>query len=163
MGCRMGQGVPGRAVGRAAAGCANALPPLDAFAGQWRVLRRIDDAALGRARFEGVAEFAAHDGGLAYVERGRLTLPTGQVLAAERRYLWRPAGDGIEVFFADGRFFHRIAPAAGLAAEHLCGADLYRVRYRFAAWPVWRAVWQVAGPRKDYRMISVYRPRTAGG
>ena len=63
-----------------------------------------------------------------------------------------------EVAFHDGRPFHRFAAGeSGAGTDHLCGADLYRVAYDWSAWPDWRAVWEVTGPRKDYRMESRYR------
>jgi hypothetical protein len=63
------------------------------------------------------------------------------------------------VLFADGRFFHRFdAEDPAPAAAHDCPPDLYRVRYDFRPWPRWQAEWRVTGPRKDYAMVSRYRP-----
>ena len=84
-------------------------------------------------------------------------------MQATRRYLWRDGGAGtIDVLFEDGRFFHRFDaedPAPG--ASHDCAPDSYRVRYDFRAWPRWQAEWRVTGPRKDYAMVSRYRPLAA--
>ncbi len=139
---------------------------LAAFVGRWRLERTIEDARAGRAGcFEGEAVFEPVAAGLAYREAGTLTLDGAGPMAASRRYLWKDGGAGtIEVCFDDGRFFHRIDAAAPLPdAEHDCGADLYRVRYDFRGWPAWTAEWRVTGPRKDYAMVSRYRPATAAG
>ena len=67
--------------------------------------------------------------------------------------------DGIAVFFEDGRPFHWFSDAQS-AASHDCPPDLYAVSYGFGDWPEsWSARWQVSGPRKDYRMESLYSPR----
>lgn len=126
------------------------------FAGLWRIERRIADRLGPEGWLEGAARLTADGEGLAYEESGRLSLGGAAPFAATRRYLWRESGDGIELRFADGRFFHRFALARP-EAEHPCGPDLYRVRYDFAAWPFWRAEWRVTGPRKDYVMTTDYR------
>ena len=82
---------------------------LDAFAGEWRVDRVIEDVRAGRGgRFEGRAWFTPDAEGLAYREEGVLTMEGSGGFAASRRYHWRDGGAGtIEVRFADGRLFHR--------------------------------------------------------
>jgi hypothetical protein len=133
---------------------------LDAFEGNWRIDRAIEDIRAGRTgRFTGTARFTRLPEGLAYVEEGTLTLDAAAPLTATRRYLWRDGGAStIEVLFADGTFFHRFyADEARPAAEHACPPDRYRVRYDFARWPRWQAEWRVEGPAKDYAMVSSYR------
>ena len=44
---------------------------------------------------------------------------------------------------------------------HDCPPDTYRVRYDFRAWPRWQAEWRVTGPRKDYGIVSRFRPAEA--
>ncbi|GHF50816.1 DUF6314 family protein [Seohaeicola zhoushanensis] len=136
-------------------------PGLADFAGRWALSRVIDDALAGqRLMAEGFAQLAPDAQGLVYDETVELQLADGQRLNGTRRYLWRadPAG-GIAVHFADGRLFHRIAPG-GVTSEdrHDCAPDLYVGAYDFTAWPMFRVVWQVRGPRKDYRMETLYRP-----
>lgn len=134
-------------------------PGLADFAGCWRLARRIEDARGALVgRLEGEARLAPDGAGLTYEEEGQLALPGSAPVAASRRYLWRHDPGGIAVLFADERPFHLIAPGVGPEAEHLCGADLYRVGYDFSRWPEWVAVWRVTGPRKDYRMTSRYCP-----
>ena len=91
--------------------------------------RRIEDALSGQlGSFEGSASFVRDELGLRYSERGVLTLG-GTSMEAERVYLWRSSGDGIEVLFDDGRAFHRIDDSA--EAAHWCVPDQYDVTYAF--------------------------------
>jgi hypothetical protein len=132
----------------------------DGFVGRWSVGRVITDhRGAVEGVFDGIAVISAEgEAEASYAEEGLLRMGDGPQMTATRRYLWRFAGAAVEVFFADGRPFHDFRLDAGeVAAEHLCGADLYRVRYGFGSWPVWTARWQVQGPRKDYAMVSQYR------
>ncbi|KNG95384.1 DUF6314 family protein [Pseudaestuariivita atlantica] len=128
------------------------------FEGRWSLTRRIDDRRAGQeATFDGTAVFAPDGTGLTLTETGWLQPATGPRLQGSRRYLWR---EGIEVFFEDGRPFHRFTPAAP-AALHDCPPDTYRVTYDFTRWPRWTATWEVTGPRKDYTMVSAYAPTSS--
>ncbi|NAZ35551.1 DUF6314 family protein [Rubellimicrobium sp. CFH 75288] len=130
------------------------------FLRPWRLERRLDDRLAGRTgRLEGVLRVLAEPDGLRLEEEGWLHWGDGPPLPARAAWLWRWEGGEVAVAFADGRAFHRFRPA-GLVrgTEHCCGADLYRVRYDFRAWPVWRTEWTAHGPRKDYRLESVHRP-----
>lgn len=132
---------------------------IEDFEGSWTLSRCIEDHRAGATgRLEGEAQVASGQGGHVYIESGTLRLPGQPPLAAERRYLWRPAPGGVAVHFDDGRFFHLMAlDAPHATADHDCDPDRYEVRYDFSAWPQWRAVWEVRGPRKDYRLESLYR------
>lgn len=134
---------------------------LAAFRGDWVLEREIEDIRAGRpGRLVGRAQFSPDAQGLVYVEEGLLTLGEGPGVEASRRYLWREGGaNAVEVRFEDGRFFHRFyADELRPAAVHDCPPDQYRVRYDFGKWPRWEAEWRVTGPRKDYAMVSRYRP-----
>ena len=127
------------------------------FVGTWRVERQITDQIGPHGRFSGTARFAPQAAGLSYHEAGMLHLGDGPALAAERRYLWRADGKSIVVDFEDGRPFHRFDPRHSPAtARHDCAPDLYLVRYDLGSWPKWQVEWRVTGPRKDYRMVTVY-------
>ncbi len=132
------------------------------FAGAWEVAREIEDAAGGqKGTFVGRALLRPEgETGLIYAEDGVLRMGEGPALTATRTYLWAFEPTGVVVRFADGRAFHTFSFEAA-EAEHLCGADLYRVRYDLGGWPVWTARWDVRGPRKDYAMVSRYS-RVAG-
>ena len=140
---------------------ADGRPPiltLSDFTGRWTLARTIDDRLTGQAgRFTGTASFTPDGAGLSYEEEGILSLGTAPPMHATRRYLWRQDGPRIAVCFPDGRAFHDFAPGTAEAA-HWCDPDSYRVAYDFARWPDWTATWEVTGPRKDYRMVSRYRP-----
>ena len=128
------------------------------FAGDWRLERVIRGAdGVETGRLTGTARFAARDGGFDYAEDGMLTLPGAPPMQATRAYRWSLADSQVVVSFPDGRAFHAFPLAPVAEAVHLCDPDTYHVTYDFRAWPVWRADWRVTGPRKDYRMISVYQ------
>ena len=128
------------------------------FAGRWAIAREIEDRRSGGTGvLEGEAVFTPTDYGLFYEESGLLRMGGGAALRAERRYRWVFGEGRVEVFFDTGLPFHDFAPeGVSAGTEHLCGADLYRVRYDFSGWPGWAAVWTVAGPAKDYTMRTAY-------
>lgn len=126
------------------------------FEGTWRLERAIANAMGPDAVFTGQAQFIPEATGLKLLEVGEMRLEGQPPMRAERVYHWQQSADGIEVFFDDGRFFHRIGPDARAQAHHDCAPDVYDVTYDFTHWPTWTAQWQVKGPRKDYRMDSRY-------
>lgn len=136
---------------------------LGAFAGRWRLHRRIDDALAGtEGVMDGWAEFRPEGVGLICEERGVLRFGEGPPLEAKRCYFWRAEAPGrIAVAFEDGRPFHSFALGPAAIAEHDCAADHYKVDYDFADWPRWRAIWRVNGPRKDYVSVSDYGPEAS--
>ena len=134
------------------------MTPFD-FAGHWQIDRIITDRLGGQeGRFDGTAIVSLlGPDRLDYVETGQLQIGSGPVMAATRQYRWSFQAGMVQVAFDDGRPFHSFAPGvSGAGTDHLCGRDLYRVTYGFSDWPVWTAVWQVSGPRKDYALESRY-------
>ena len=132
----------------------------DKFIGLWIIERDIldlDSEWIGR--FDGQAEFKPSEEGLLYTEEGRLAFGGLEAMKATRSYTWRfPGATRVEVDFDDGSPFHGFDLGAGrVEASHYCDPDQYDVAYDFSAWPEWRAEWRVEGPRKDYRMVSIYR------
>ena len=140
---------------------------LSQFVGCWRLERTIEDRRAGQtATMTGEVRFIAQpDSSLLYDEVGELRIGGGPGFEARRQYIWTEVAHGIDVRFADGLPFHHIVPAGQAAGtDHRCGEDDYRVRYDFATWPRWVAVWTVSGPRKDYTSRSVFQPPdTANG
>lgn len=130
------------------------------FCGTWAIRRDIldlDSEWLGR--LDGEARFEDQGGGLLlYHEEGRLKFGGLEDIHASRDYRWQIRPDGrIDVNFDDGRVFHDFAFSFGRAeASHFCDPDLYEVTYDFTRWPEWRSEWRVEGPRKDYRMVTLY-------
>ncbi|MDU8944457.1 DUF6314 family protein [Ovoidimarina sediminis] len=132
---------------------------LGEFEGRWTLSRTIADSLTGgTGRLDGSVVFTPDGTGLRYEETGRLTLG-GTTVTASRTYLWRPAEEasGIDVYFDDGRFFHRIGPGDAPEAGHDCAPDRYEGRYDFSLWPDWQLHWRVTGPRKDYTSRSLFR------
>lgn len=132
---------------------------LAAFAGRWSLIRRIRDLSGGPdGAMEGEATFAPDGAGLIYRETGLLRLAKMEPIRAERSYLWRQGQPGmVEVLFTDGQPFHMFRIDMP-RAEHFCDPDTYRVAYDFNRWPVWRAVWRVTGPKKNYEMTTDFAP-----
>lgn len=129
---------------------------LNDFVGHWQLERKITDHRAGlRGTLRGVADFSVDGDGLLLIERGQLCYGDGTPMQAERRYLWRAEGQGITVYFDDGRRFHWFS-AAQPSAKHDCAPDSYKVTYSFGDWPVWAAMWHVTGPRKHYVLESRY-------
>jgi hypothetical protein len=140
------------------------------FLGRWTVLRNIFDVDSNwQGRFDGTADFSFMTGGLSYREEGELRFAGLIGYRATRSYQWRfPGGSRIAVHFEDGAPFHAFDLGDGRAvASHYCDPDQYDVAYDFTRWPEWRSEWRVEGPRKDYRMVTIYtrpgQPGPAGG
>lgn len=138
-----------------------AIHPRERFTGSWALHRHIfdlDSQWLGR--LEGQADLTPEGEALNYFEQGQLQFGGLTAMTATRRYFWHfPDEDRVEVTFEDGRAFHHFAPNETRAeATHFCDPDTYDVTYDFSGWPVWRVEWRVEGPKKDYRMVSVYSP-----
>ncbi|WP_298921392.1 DUF6314 family protein [uncultured Roseobacter sp.] len=126
---------------------------LEDFEGAWGITRHITHADGTTAEFTGTAQWTHDPGGLIYREIGKLQMAQGPAFQAERQYLWRP---GLNVYFDDGRFFHK-APERGGDATHWCDPDTYHVTYDFSRWPDFTATWKVSGPKKSYTMRSQYK------
>lgn len=130
---------------------------LEQFKGHWRLDRRVTDHLTGmRSAFAGQVVLVPDGKGLLYEERGRWRTGPLKGMAGERRYLWRAERGQIAQYFEDGRPFLAVAPDSPQAA-HWCDPDDYRVQYGFDLPNRWVAVWNVSGPRKDYRMVSLCR------
>ena len=127
------------------------------FAGDWMIERTISPKSGPVARFDGMARWAPSAQGLDYTEQGTLHVEGAAPMQAERAYIWRP---DLSVYFDDGRFFHKV-PTQGGRTQHFCDPDTYSGAYDFSDWPQFTVSWDVRGPRKDYRMISLFR-RQAG-
>lgn len=127
------------------------------FLGCWQIAREITDARAGSvSHFSGTAEIAPDEDRWLYSETGTLVMAHGLKMQAERRYIWKPDATGIDIFFADSRFFHRLALGPTAQASHWCDPDTYEVTYALDAWPLWHSLWRVQGPRKNYAMRSRY-------
>lgn len=126
--------------------------------GTWSFARRVEDR-LARDVVEvgGTTTLTQQGASIRWAEegvmrRGDLELPVSRVLHLV------PEADGWRVTFEDGRDFHPWQP--GGEVVHLCGADTYRGVVEVAATrpgattDAWTVTWQVAGPTKDYEMVT---------
>ncbi len=132
------------------------------LAGAWQIRRVLNDKLRGEpGSFEGRAIFAPEqDHTLAYREEGCLELGGFETLAHQSYLYAFPAthrAHRAEVRFADGRAFHALDLSNGhWSAEHVCGADLYRGRFRAEGADRWSVLWTVTGPRKDQALESLF-------
>ena len=138
------------------------------FEGVWRFRRKIIDRKLGQiSQGQGTLRLSRDGDDLRYDEEVTLDMPGQPPITGTRAYLWRACPSGIEVRFDDGRAFHTIGLSARAPSDvHYCDPDIYRVSYDMGHWPVWSATWDVSGPRKDYRMETLFardRSGDAGG
>nr|WP_239025628.1 DUF6314 family protein [Roseibacterium persicicum] len=132
------------------------------LAGAWRLTRVIEDRRAGlTGQLTGTCRWVPDGPGLRQEEVGVLTYGSAPPMQASRVYLWRADGDGLAVFFEDGRPFHRLGPGR-TADRHWCDPDTYDVTYDLGGWPVWQQAWTVTGPRKDALIVSRFAPADAG-
>lgn len=130
--------------------------------GRWQFQRRIDDQkSVMSGDIRGAAVFAnsgpgAGGGGLSYREEGRFDRPNQPSLVCSQTYSYQILDLGsAEVYFPDGRFFHRLDLRRGRwEVEHSCGPDLYRGQFVVISPDCWTTVWRVSGPRKDAVLTS---------
>lgn len=126
--------------------------------GHWQLERDLLDRSDGtRGTFSGVVIFTpTDDGGLALREEGTMRWPafTGP---ASREYVLKPAArpDALDVFFPDGRPFHRMSftPVASLDI-HWCDPDTYLVAYSRQGPDAFSYSWDITGPRKNLLLDS---------
>ncbi|MGO4188712.1 DUF6314 family protein [Pseudarthrobacter sp. TAF60_1] len=136
-------------------------PAGPAIAGKWALERQLLDRSAGtRGTFTGVVIYSpTDDDALILREEGTMRWPTFTG-PASREYLLRLADrpDALDVFFDDGRPFHRMsfAPEANLD-RHWCDPDTYRVAYAYEGLDAFSYTWEVSGPRKDLLLTSMLR------
>lgn len=128
------------------------------FLGDWQVTRLLTDRRAGTAGdFIGTAAFRnrAAAPGLAYREDGELRLGAHQGPASRELLYLSADGGGLDVRFADGREFYRLAARDGRwTAGHPCGADHYQVTGELLGPGRYTEHWQVTGPAKDYEIAT---------
>jgi len=133
--------------------------------GKWSIRRRFEGTYSGE--FTGEATFAPDkdDGSVYhYAEQGGLTDAEGQRFDAKQSYryrlsegqlqvLKREASDWIVMHDLDFRNDDGIATASH---RHLCGQDDYATVYRVDLSGNLEVDYRVSGPKKDYRIHSLY-------
>jgi hypothetical protein len=129
--------------------------------GDWSVERRICDRRAGQdGSFRGTARFRSFGDSqlLECTEDGELRYGSHHG-PAQRRLVYSGRADGAaDVRFADGREFYRLDLRTGnWQAEHPCRADSYHVTITRLSPDSFTETWQVAGPAKDYELMTTYR------
>ncbi|MDJ0353286.1 DUF6314 family protein [Pseudarthrobacter sp. PH31-O2] len=135
--------------------------------GSWTVERSLLDRSNGtRGTFTGVVSFkgSGDGGGLRFREEGTAVWASaghGPFSGkASREYLLRRTGtpDTMDMFFPDGRPFHRMGFGPQTSRDqHWCDPDRYRVSYSKGGPDDFSYQWDVTGPAKDQRLVSVLR------
>lgn len=128
------------------------------LSGTWEIERALVDHASGQVgTLRGTATFIpTSEGALRHEEHGELSwgLHHG---SASRAWSLVPAGGpgGFDVYFEDGRFFHRLDLRTGSwTAEHLCGDDVYAGSFWIETNEGWAYSWTVIGPRKRLELTT---------
>jgi len=138
------------------------LPSLAVLEGRWQVSRVILHNDGSKDEFEGEAVFRRSGPRLIQDEEGWLTSERAAApMKATRRYIWSGSGNRLDVAFEDMRPFHSVP--LGIATPgttYLCPPDRYEVSYDFTDFPTWSSIWNVEGPRKNYRMTSRFKRKS---
>jgi|TARA_B110000037_G_scaffold221312_1_gene291816 hypothetical protein len=99
-----------------------------------------------------------------FIEKGTLTTAEGKTIATTNHWQWNRAENSIQLSHrrrdkpvllaelkepATGQSFHSPSP-------HLCGEDVYALNLEIAGTTL-RLNWRITGPKKDERLVSVYK------
>lgn len=130
------------------------LSPLDLL-GSWSLDRRIEDRRSGELlHVTGTAVLEQVGAGeVRWQEEGQLERADGHRAPVSRELRVLRDGEAWTVHLPYGAPFHRWEVDAPLT--HLCGRDVYRGRMERPSALRWSVTWQVTGPAKDYRSVSV--------
>ena len=148
----------------------NARKIFEMMAGVWKINRRILNSQSKFTRGDGIATFKMKENDEnAMLYREELTLYAHfDKISASKEYIFRyKEDDTISVYFNEKpeRFFYtlnfpqletgksNINVAGG---EHLCGNDLYLAEYVFVDYNQFQLSYQVNGPQKNYRLVTLY-------
>ena len=144
-----------------------ALPVKDLLGyleGNWILSRTINDLRLnmpgamtGRAEMSRRVALEGYPS-LTYREEGELRF--GDYLETVFRFydFSFPELHKAIVHFTDGRLFHELDLSSGFCeAEHLCGGDIYRGRFRVQSSDVWLSNWFISGPSKELVLDNRYQ------
>lgn len=133
--------------------------------GEW-VVRRHFEGSCGGA-FSGKASFAPKADSVSsyqYTEQGELTDSEGKTFDAKQSYRYRLEDRTLQVLkreASDWIVMHELEfdLKDGIATAqhvHLCGEDHYATVYRVDFSGTFEITYSVSGPKKDYRIRSVF-------
>ena len=126
--------------------------------GKWSISRTISTGGS----FKGLAVFAPDNELLRYREDGCLQMQNGSpCFQSWRTYVYERRERGFAVYFDETplRLFQEVALSPSDLtghAEHHCGQDIYKSVYTFMPDGTFSITHDVKGPRKNYRMHSVF-------
>ncbi len=134
--------------------------------GDWTLSRTINDlrqnmpgAMSGHAFIEKRTDIDGN-ASLTYREEGELRFGDYQETVYRFYDFSFPAPDKAIVHFTDGRVFHELDLTSGYCeAEHLCGDDMYRGRFRVQSADIWQSNWFISGPAKELILDNLYQRR----
>ena len=124
--------------------------------GNWKLSRTINDlrqnmpgAVVGNVKMARRTDIAGNDA-LTYREEGVLRFGNYEENVFRFYDFSFPAPHKAIVHFEDGKVFHELDLSSGYwQAEHLCGEDTYRGRFRIESRDVWMSNWYISGPNKE--------------
>jgi len=124
--------------------------------GNWFVCRKVFDYRAGSVlTFIGNATITE----FAFEEHGQFEV-AGTRLSSRRKYSLNMEDDFVSVHFPDGSHFVRLTGQPSQHVFHSCGDDSYQGRFFVRGPDQWAEIWSVAGPRKRYRSMTLYRRET---
>ena len=131
--------------------------------GEWSLARTVSTGE----HMDGKLVFSRMDSSnLLANEAGEVHMASGNIVSATRQWIWRLAGDGLQVYFDEEppRLYHQLKPVLRAGAwhgegHHDCQPDTYVGEYLFSTNKI-IIKQDVMGPKKDYQIISEYRRLT---
>jgi len=133
----------------------------DFLIGRWSVDRRVEDRLLNvKHHFSGVAEISYERDDIWYRETGVFRVQGAELVSAQARRYVPQSSAVVDVYFADGRFFHNLDLRDGTwCCVHLCGSDRYEGETSAHDVDHWTTLWRVTGLQKNLTLITHYRRR----
>ncbi len=130
----------------------------DRLPGAWKLSREIP----GKGRLEGKVSFTpSGQSSLEYREDGVLSISHGGKFNSSRSYVYKLNGGRIEIHYDDPHRKNEIMHELDFDAEgkarhrHRCGEDFYEIVFAFESEDRIRIEYDVRGPQKNYRMVSL--------
>ena len=134
--------------------------------GRWNIDRRFEGSYEGS--FAGEASFVPSPDvswTCIYSEQGELIDGEGKQFDAKQSYLYRLAGEKLEVLKKEESEwmvmheldFQKDGSSATASHLHLCGQDHYAGTFKVDLSGGWEVTYTVNGPKKDYSIRTLYR------
>ena len=125
--------------------------------GEWIIRRNIEDK-LNKRNFIliGKAIFTTEDNIFYYKETGVIKSDNFES-KAHQDYTWIIKPNGWKINFSNGSHFHDLElENTEQEVYHKCGNDIYRGIFSLNLPRSFEVVWEVSGPRKNYKSHTYY-------